>query len=419
MSEKDPAELRRRLRKLGRSKRSKKKSKPRKAVEPLSLPEGEELETPFGSAFRIENTYEIHHQHGNSTLSNILSYPGSLAADVTRQPAFNDISMDKIAFLDTETTGLGGGAGTIIFLVGIGAFVENKFRFRQYFLRDPSEEAGMLELLQEDLESASGFVTYNGRSFDLPILESRYTIALRRKLVLASSPHLDLLHVARRLWRHSLPDCTLGTVEGAILGVGRTDDDVPGALIPGMYLNYLRSGDASEMTRVIYHNTVDVLSLVGLAGYVLDRHTNAKLDELNEYEALAVARWHQDSGRSDPAESAFRKAVRSKDKNLQIEAIRRYTIHLKREKRKSDAVERWVKWHALAQDDPTPCIELAKYYEWDAQNFERAQHWTQEALQSLTHWPSDWRRDRLWGEVEHRLTRLKKKIDGGIDKKSK
>ena len=195
------------------------------------------------------------------------------------------------------------------------------------------------------------------------------------------------------------------------MGVKRTEEDVPGAWIPGMYLDYLRSGDASEMTRVIYHNTVDVLSLVGLAGYILDRHTDERLNELNPSEALAVARWHQDLGRTDPAESAYQKAARSRKKSIKVEATRRYAGHLKRENRKREAVKIWKRWHSLASEDPSPCIELAMYYEWEVQDYHKAIEWAQGALQCLTHWQPDWRRDREWEGVEHRITRLKKKID--------
>jgi uncharacterized protein YprB with RNaseH-like and TPR domain len=340
-----------------------------------------------------------------------LSFSGSLAADITKQSSFDGIPLAQLAFLDTETTGLAGGAGTLVFLVGIGTFVEDKFRFRQYFLRDPGEEPGMLNLLKDDLEAAAGFVTYNGRAFDLPLLEGRYTLALREKLPLHTSPNFDLLHLARRLWRHSLPDCTLGTVETEILGVRRTEDDVPGAWIPGMYLDYLRSGDATGMRRVIYHNAIDVLSLVGLAGYMLDRHSDSKLNELTASESLAVARWHQDAGRSDSAESAYRKAMHSKVVEIKTEAMRRYSFHLKRIDRKVEAVKIWKKWHRLAADDPSPCIELAKFYEWETGDYAEALRWSQEAMQSLTHWPKDWRRDRVWEEIEHRIRRLMGKIN--------
>lgn len=411
MGEKDTADLHRRLKKLSRGKPVKAKVETHPGVEASLLPDGEELDTPFGSAYRIESTFALDHRHGDLELSRILSFSGSLAAKITKQSSFEGIPLEQLAFLDTETTGLAGGAGTLVFLVGIGTFVEDQFRFRQYFLRDPGEEPGMLQVLKDDLDTALGFVTYNGRAFDLPLLEGRYTLSLREKIPLNTFPNFDLLHLARRLWRHSLPDCTLGTVESKILGVRRTEEDVPGAWIPGMYLDYLRSGDAREMRRVIYHNAVDVLSLVGLAGYMLDRHSDEKLNELTASESLAVARWHQDAGRSESAESAYRKAMRSRKVDVKTEAMRRYSLQLKRIDRKPEAVKIWQKWHKLSVDDPAPCIELAKYYEWELGDYTEALHWSQEGMQSLTHWPKDWRRDRAWEELEHRIRRLKKKLD--------
>jgi tetratricopeptide (TPR) repeat protein len=268
----------------------------------------------------------------------------------------------------------------------------------------------MLALLRTDLEQAEGFVTFNGRAFDLPLIETRYVIALRERLRLRSMPHLDLLHMARRLWRRSLPDTRLSTVERQILGVERSQQDVPGAWIPSMYQEYLRSGDASEMARVIYHNTVDILSLVGLASDILERHQDARTASLTDAEALAIARWHASSGRSTSAETAFQKAVSSPDLELKLEALRRYGAELKRQDRKAEALPSWQRWHQLAPEDPRPCIELAMFFEWQAKDLEQARFWAQEALACLSHWPPGWRRDRAWSEIEHRLLRLARKL---------
>jgi uncharacterized protein YprB with RNaseH-like and TPR domain len=376
----------------------------------VDLPAGNELLTPYGKAFRIESEYELDHEHGGEKLSRVLDYPSDLAAEVAQQPDFNEVHLRDLAFIDTETTGLAGGAGTLVFLVGVGAFVEDKFRLRQYFLRDPEEEAGMLSQLEEDLQGASGFVTYNGRAFDLPLLENRYILALRERIALSSNPHLDLLHLSRRLWKNALPNCTLGTVEAQILGVNRTDEDVPGSWIPGMYLDYLRTGDASDMARVIYHNTIDILSLVTLTGQILSRHEDANLSALSESEALAVARWHQDSGRGQSAETAFHQAITSRDDTLRVEALKRFGEMLKRQNRRAEAVEIWQEWHGLAPDDPSPCVELAMYYEWEVKELGDAKSWAQEAMNCLSHWEPNWRRDQIWGELEHRLTRLDRKI---------
>jgi uncharacterized protein YprB with RNaseH-like and TPR domain len=410
LTKKDEVELRRRLKRLGRSRSGQTKKSASAAYPIKGLPDGEVINTHFGQTYRIASQYDLDHLHGNTPLSNALSFPTSLAADVARKPALQDVPLDRLLFLDTETTGLAGGAGTLIFLVGVGYFEESKFYLNQYFLRDPAEEMGMLDILQGDIEKSAGFVTYNGQAFDLPILENRYIIALRRHVPLLSSPNLDLLHLARRLWSRSLPDCSLSTVERHVLGVKRSEEDVPGSWIPGMYLDYLRTGDGSEMSRIIYHNLIDILSLVTLTGEVLKRFEKEDVISLSGSEALAVARWHQDSGRGTSAEEAFQRAISSSKLDLRLDALRWYTTHLKREGRRSEAVKWWVMWHGLAPSDHRPCVELAKYYEWEVRDLSQAYEWSQNALQCLTHWPADWRRDRVWNEVENRLKRLSKKL---------
>jgi uncharacterized protein YprB with RNaseH-like and TPR domain len=407
---KDEVELRRRLKRLGRAQSRSMQRSASSAFPIKGLPDGEIIDTHFGQTYRIVSQYDLDHLHGNHPLSNALSFPASLAADVARKPELEDVELARLLFLDTETTGLAGGAGTLIFLVGVGYFEEGKFHLNQYFLRDPGEEMGMLDLLQGDIEKSAGFVTYNGQAFDLPILENRYIIALRRQVPLLSSPNLDLLHLARRLWSRSLPDCTLSTVESHVLGVKRSEEDVPGSWIPGMYLDYLRTGDASEMSRIIYHNLIDILSLVSLTGEILKRFEKDDMVSLSGSEALAVARWHQDSGRGTSAEEAFQRAISSSEVDLRLNALRWYTTHLKREGRRTEAVKWWVMWHGLAPSDHRPCIELAKYYEWEIRDPAEAYEWSQNALQCLTHWPADWRRDNAWKEVENRIKRLTKKL---------
>jgi hypothetical protein len=177
-----------------------------------------------------------------------------------------------------------------------------------------------------------------------------------------------------------------------------------------MYLDYLRTGDASQMARVVYHNAVDVLTLVSLAVEVLKRHQRRALSALSGPEALAVARWHQTAGRSDPAEAAFQVALADTKPDLRREALRRYTSQLKRQGRREQAVVGWREWHALAPEDPAPCIELAKHYEWHAKDLQEARRWALAALVCLTHRPADWRRDRAWAEVKHRLDRLARRL---------
>ena len=380
-----------------------------KAAQTTAL--GDELTTAVGPAYRIENRYPLEHEHGPARLSELLTFDPGLAADVAGRPDLASIPLNDLTFLDTETTGLAGGAGTLVFLVGVGRFAGGEFLLRQYLLRDPAEEPAMLEALEEDLAATAGFITFNGGAFDLPLLEMRYLLGLHQRRRLTAFPHLDLLHPARRLWRRLLPDCSLSTLEQHMLGIVRTEADVPGDLIPGIYLDYLRTGATEGMSRVVYHNAVDVLSMVGLATQVLRRHLRRDLDQLTGPEALAVARWHQRAGRLDPAETAFQMALTSSQEDtLQAETLRRYTTQLRRQGRWDEAANGWEGWHTLEPGNPEPCLELAKYFEWRAHEPREARRWAEAALVALTHWEPGWRRDEAWAAVENRLRRLSSKI---------
>lgn len=401
------SELRRRLQRL----------QPRRPEAPArpplppgqGLPPGEVLDTGAGPAFRIERLYPSDTPHGSARLADVLGFAGDLAAEVAGRSELGAVSPQDLIFLDTETTGLAGGAGTLVFLVGVGRFEPEGFRLRQYFLRDPAEEPGMLSALLDDLAPAGGFVTFNGQAFDLPLLEMRVQIGLRRRWSAAGRLHLDLLHPARRLWRKALPDCTLGTLERRLLRVERAEADVPGALIPALYLDYLRTGETGGMARVLYHNAVDVLSLVSLATQVLGTYRAQTFEGLSGSEALAVARWHQTAGRAEPAEAAFRQALNEPEAALRAEALARYAAHLKRTDRPAQALEVWEAWHRLDPADPRPCLERAIYEEWRRGDPGAARLWAERALVCLSHWPPGWRRERAWSEVEHRLRRLARK----------
>lgn len=410
MSTRDES-LRRRLQRL--KGRAEQRRSPLRSGEPRparGLPRGVEVETGTGTAFFIEQRFELEHRHGRHPIARLLEFEPALAAEVAGHPDLSQTPLDRLAFLDTETTGLAGGAGTLVFLVGIGRFEERAFVLQQYFLRDPQEESAMLTALSETISRTSGFVTFNGRSFDIPLLEMRYVMALRRRWALTTWPHLDLLHPSRRLWRRVLPDCRLGTIEQRVLQITRSDDDVPGEQIPGMYLDYLRTGDATDIERILYHNTVDVLSLVGLTSQILRRYQEADPAQLSGAEALAVARWHASAGRPGRARAAYDAATRQADDlEIQIDALRLMGVQAKREREFELARRAWEAWHALAPDDPRPCIEMAKFYEWQAKEIEPAQDWAQRALVALSHWPEDWRRDERWNKIEHRLRRLTRK----------
>jgi uncharacterized protein YprB with RNaseH-like and TPR domain len=405
----DQKNLRRRLSRLGG--KPSKQAKTPGSRDPSTPKErlGLSVDTPHGSAFVLEERFPLEHSHGNRTLKEYFGYNADLAAQVARDSSLADVDLARLMFVDTETTGLVGGAGTIAFLIGVGLFEGDEFVLRQFFLHEPGEEAAMLHYLQTHIDEVNGFISFNGRVFDLPLMEMRFRMGLRKRLPITTWPHFDLLFPARRLWKRELPDCSLGTLEKRILGVQRSEQDVPGEWIPGIYLDYLRTGDVSEIQRVIYHNMVDILSLVGLSVEILSRHDTDSVTPLSGAEALGVARWHESAGREKSAGNAFLAAVESDDQEVRIDALRYWTAHLKRNGKREEAVRFWEQWHGLATDDPRPCVELAMYYEWHAKDFQIAAGWAQTALVCLSHWPKGWRRDQVWDEIKHRIARIETK----------
>jgi uncharacterized protein YprB with RNaseH-like and TPR domain len=372
------------------------------------LVDGQEVESAQGRAFMAQSSYPLHHRHGHTALASLVQQPAAIAAQLAREPRLSEADLGRAVFLDTETTGLSGGTGTLAFLVGIGAFEDEAFHLRQFFLRDPDEEAAMLSALSEWMSDYQAIVTFNGRGFDLPLLEARYVLARMRPRWMGL-PHLDLLSPSRRVWRDRLPSCALSSLEAHVLGVERTQDDVPGFLIPQMYLDYLRTGDARDMLRVMYHNRQDILSMVTLATQLCRIFGSLSADEsLDPTDLISLGKWYEDLGMSAEAESAFRSALElDLLPTLRAIALTRLGLLLKRQERREEA--RLI-WEQLAGcDSVTGHIELAKHYEWHTGDLEQALTWTQAALKVVAAWPPGFERDEASAELAHRLERLERK----------
>jgi hypothetical protein len=217
----------------------------------------------FGSFLLKERPYPAGHAHGDFLLKDCLDGQDPALGVLVHDAGLRGLDLTRAVFLDTETTGLSGGTGTVAFLVGLAGFDSGAFVVRQLFMRDFDEEPAMLHQLASLLEEASCLVTYNGKSFDLPLLAGRYIASRLPRPRFLELPHLDLLHAARRIWRHELPEMSLGYVERAMLGVHR-GEDLPGALIPAMYVRYLLTRRAGLMEPVLRHNELDVLSLASV-----------------------------------------------------------------------------------------------------------------------------------------------------------
>lgn len=392
---------------------------------------GERIETSLGAFQRIDTTYQLDFAHGPKTLAQAFAHHPGTAARLARDEALAHADLRSLAFLDTETTGLAGGAGTLVFLIGIGAVEDDRFVLRQYFLLDPAHEPALLAALVDDLAPRTGYVTFNGRSFDLPLLETRLTMN-RRRGALGQRPHLDLLMPARRLYRGRLPSCSLGDIERGVFNIAREDDDVPGWLIPQLYTDYLRTHNPREMQRVIYHNTIDILSMVTLTAHLLEvfgapmaggpttrpsprapstAKTPAASPGPTPEDLLRLACWHADNGRPAEAEVAFTGALAGKltlpDRTL---GLTRLAALYKRLGRRAEAVPFWEQLASFTLDDPQPFVELAKYYEWHARDYRRAQAWVQRALALVGGWPPGWQREAAVTGLTQRLARVKAKL---------
>jgi uncharacterized protein YprB with RNaseH-like and TPR domain len=227
---------------------------------------GEVVETDAGAILVVRRDYPLGHRHGRRALAGVTRTPADLVRLLARSEGMAP-DPRRFLFLDTETTGLAGGTGTYAFLVGAGYVDGERFIVAQYFMRDLDEEPALLAALAPILERASAIVSFNGRGFDLPLLETRFVLA--RRPWPATLIHVDLLCPARRVWGPAFEDCRLASLERSVLGVVR-DDDVPGAFIPSLYFAFLRSRQPAPLARIFAHNRDDVLSLAALLAWFAD-----------------------------------------------------------------------------------------------------------------------------------------------------
>jgi uncharacterized protein YprB with RNaseH-like and TPR domain len=404
-------DLRRRLRELGvvQGVRELATLPARREVAIEDLVSGRFHTTSRGQCFVAEETYPLDHTHGALLLSTFLDLSPQIVAQVARDDALAGANLRRACFLDTETTGLSGGTGTMAFVVGLGFFVEEGFRLHQYFLRDPGDEPAMVEALAERLAEFEALVSFNGRAFDVPILENRFILA-RIPPPTMGVPHLDLLQPARRLYRYRLSSCALTSLEREVLGVSRDQADVPGGVIPYLYRDYLRTGDAREMKRVLYHNAVDILSLVTLA-VKLCRLFADPWTEADGAEFYGLGRWYADEGHSADVERAYRAAIWSTlAPDLRAKALQDLAYLLKRADCHAEAFACWQQLALEAADDVLAHVELAKYLEWRVGDLSLAARWTRAALTQVENWPAGLRRNAALDELRHRLARLERKI---------
>ncbi|MDR1966382.1 MAG: ribonuclease H-like domain-containing protein [Synergistaceae bacterium] len=370
------------------------------------LPDGEWV---ADGVYRTETRYWAQEAYGRAAIGN----PDRM--EVMRHLG----AKGSVVFLDLETTGLSGGTGTYAFLCGLGTTSGEYFKVAQYFLKSPAYEAQWLDAINSGIPEGATLATYNGRSFDIPILLTRHILA-RRRPHWESFPHIDLLHISRRLYRGYLESCSLGSVEKHVLGVKRSGEDIPGSMIPGLYLQYLHSGDASSLRGVFYHNRLDIASLASLYCHA----SRALCGESSDGRELLRAGdiWLR-MGRNERASSLWGMAMDSGDPASRVHATLR-AAHFAKKNQDYETARKYFA-RALAEIGHRQSArtaggaaagaleELAKLEEHRFMSPARALDHVNEALRVL-------KSERLYGgssaniamirSMEHRKARLEKKI---------
>ncbi len=360
---------------------------------------GDWHQTQHGPVFVRDEWFPLDHQHGALLLSAALEAAPEalrllLGADAAPHPS-------RLAFFDIETTGLAGGTGTYVVIAGLGTYEEAEpgappaFRLRQYFLADLAHEQAMLAMLAADIGRFAGLVTYNGRTFDVPFVETRMTMA-RLPSPYGALAHFDLLHPVRRLYRHRMAGCRLAEAERRLLKIERPDD-LPGWLIPQLYFDYLRAGRASPLRAAFRHNAEDVLSLVGILASLA---TLLSSHDIDPEDAVAVARWYERAGDSQRAAGLYRVALPWLEGGSDwMWAATRHATLCKRQDARGEAMALWRRlW---AQGDRPAGLELAKHHEHHARDLAAAEEITSALLIRA---PAA---DQM--SLEHRLTRIRHK----------
>ena len=305
-----------------------------------SVVSGRAHATACGETFVVEATYPPEYRHGRAALPFTASL-ATIAAWAT-EPRLAQCDLGHLVFLDTETTGLAGGTGTFAFLIGLGRFVGAEFRLRQIFMRDPIEEPAALAALSEFLQPDDALVTFNGKAFDAPLLRNR-CIVNGRAVPFAEFAHLDLLPLARRLWRDRLESRALGSLEQHILGMARTEEDIPGWLIPQIYFDYLRSGDARELRGVFYHNAMDVVAMAALLNHIAAL-LNDPLTFVVEHglDVIAIGKLFEDLGRWDEAARLYARGLELELSEESFRAtVQRYARLQRRRGDVASAIDLW------------------------------------------------------------------------------
>jgi len=381
---------------------------------------GEWCESDGGRFLIVDRSYSPGYRHGTMSIADGLPPSDGYWPRLSLLADGADAS--RLLFVDLETTGLAGGAGTYAFLVGCGWFDGGRFRVRQFFLSNFVAERALLEALVDLARTSGTVVTYNGKSFDLPLVETRLTMH-RMETPFAAMPHIDMLHPARRLWRKSeaavlqsyggmpLRDsgCRLSVLEQSLCGHVR-EGDVAGFEIPARYFHFVRTGDARPLEAVLEHNRLDLLSLALVTARAAQLLDEGAPSTRTAREALGLGRLYERGGMFTDAWRCFTRAIELDDDEVmtRAEALRAHAVLARRMRRFSDAAASWRRVLDVPGCPPSLAREasdaLAVHLEHRLRDYQTARGY---AMQSLY---SDASAARKQATL-HRVARLDRKID--------
>jgi uncharacterized protein YprB with RNaseH-like and TPR domain len=366
-----------------------------------------------GHCIVIDRVWAPDDWHGRRMVRSFVMKPAAPLALFDPRLAGRHEWAERIVFFDLETTGLSGGAGTLAFLAGCGWFEDDAFRVRQFFLCSAAGERAMLDALTTIFDRASLLVTFNGRSFDVPLMETRWAFH-RRDAGSDDVPHFDMLPTSRRLWalREDAREsgCNLTSLERSVLGFHRVAD-VPGFEIPARYFHFLRTGDGSAVAGVLDHNRYDLLSLAGVMAHALDLAESGPEACREASEQSALGRLYERSGDHERALRAYELAADRGDREIRLQAHASLATLLNRSGRHEEAARHWqsVLDHARRFGAP-PALEqraveaLAIHHEHRARDLSAARRFAERLSRQTA--------GRARQNASHRLGRIERKLEG-------
>ena len=374
--------------------------KPARAAMPLAEPFGEPMQgdeithllgglcqkTKFGEHLTVRNWYSTPEfaEPAAAVLDLLARNKDEAISRRTRSALENP---EKWLFLDTETTGLAGGTGTYAFLTGIGWWDSGGLQVEQFFMRDFADEHSVLYELAERIAERPVLVTFNGKTFDWPLLESRFTMT-RRIAPPKLAAHLDLLHPARALWKLRLGSVRLVELEREVLDARRLgwhrEDDVASALIPQFYFDYLRGGSAAPLAGVVRHNQLDLRGLAALFGKINSVLAEQELEEADGRDLFGLSRFLYRRGETPRAAKMCSKAIEAGlPAEHRQQASRELALMAKRRGDHAEAAQLWQTLLTGSQHGIEACEQLAIHFERREKNLAQAMEYAELGLTKL------------------------------------